>query len=135
MIRSVCSLLLSFSIIAAIFTTTSCSSSEENEGRPPNIVMILGDDHSYLDSGFMGSEHVQTPRLDRLADEGVVFPITYNTASICLPSQISLLTGLDPSQWRAELLRRTTLGLETRQGRRVGNFATLPRVLSRLGDT
>ena len=33
----------------------------------PNLVMIISDDQTYSDFGFMGHEHVQTPHLDRLA--------------------------------------------------------------------
>jgi arylsulfatase B len=51
----------------------------------PNIVLIIGDDQGYPDSGFMGSPLVKTPNLDRLADEGTVFTTVYNTSSLCRP--------------------------------------------------
>jgi len=79
----------------------------------PNIVLILGDDLGWPDYGFMPSSRtlntnqgpmpinqiVQTPNLDELAAGGVVFRNTHNTASTCIPSLRTLLTGLQPIQW------------------------------------
>ncbi|MEQ9441349.1 MAG: arylsulfatase [Cyclobacteriaceae bacterium] len=59
---------------------------------PPNIIVILADDMGYSDLGCMGSE-IQTPNLDQLAGNGVLFTHCYNT-SRCCPSRASLLTGL-----------------------------------------
>ena len=66
---------------------------------PPNIIMIIGDDHGWLYSGFTGDEIVQTPALDQLADEGTVFTHGYSTASVCRPALQSLLSGLHPDHW------------------------------------
>lgn len=60
----------------------------------PNIIIILADDMGYSDLGCMGSE-IETPNLDKLAHEGVLFNHFY-TASVCCPSRASLLTG----QWQ-----------------------------------
>jgi len=62
----------------------------------PNLIVIVADDMGYSDIGCMGSE-IQTPNLDRLAGEGMLFPNFYN-ASRCCPSRASLLTGLYPHQ-------------------------------------
>lgn len=58
----------------------------------PNIIVILADDMGYSDLGCYGSE-IDTPNLDRLADNGVRFTNCYNT-SRCCPTRASLLTGL-----------------------------------------
>lgn len=58
----------------------------------PNIVLIMADDMGYTDIGCYGSE-IQTPVLDRLADNGLRFTQFYNT-SRCCPTRASLLTGL-----------------------------------------
>ncbi|MGC6466101.1 MAG: sulfatase-like hydrolase/transferase [Akkermansiaceae bacterium] len=58
----------------------------------PNIVVILADDLGYSDLGCYGGE-IDTPHLDRLAENGVRFTQFYNT-SRCCPSRASLLTGL-----------------------------------------
>ena len=64
--------------------------------KPPNILYILADDMGYSDLGCYGSE-IQTPNLDRLANEGMRFTQFYNAARCC-PSRASLLTGLYPHQ-------------------------------------
>ena len=62
----------------------------------PNIILILADDLGYADIGCYGGI-IETPNLDRLASEGVMFTQFYNTARCC-PSRASLLTGLYPHQ-------------------------------------
>ncbi len=62
----------------------------------PNIIVILADDMGYSDLGCMGSE-IETPNLDQLANDGVLFTHFYNT-SRCTPSRGSILTGLSGHQ-------------------------------------
>jgi arylsulfatase A-like enzyme len=64
----------------------------------PNIVFILGDDQSWKDYGFMGSEVVSTPHIDALAKNGLTFKRGYVAAPICRPSLASMATGLFPHQ-------------------------------------
>jgi uncharacterized sulfatase len=63
----------------------------------PNIVLILSDDHTYSQYGFMGNEAVKTPNLDRLAGESLLYTRGYATP-VCSPSLACLLTGLLPSR-------------------------------------
>ncbi|MGB3851483.1 MAG: sulfatase-like hydrolase/transferase, partial [Tunicatimonas sp.] len=63
-----------------------------SNATPPNIIVILADDMGFSDLGCAGSE-INTPHLDQLATEGVLFTHCYNT-SRCCPSRASLLTGL-----------------------------------------
>lgn len=58
----------------------------------PNIIVILADDLGYSDLGCYGGE-IKTPRLDSLAENGLLFTQMYNAARCC-PSRASLLTGL-----------------------------------------
>lgn len=62
----------------------------------PNILLIMADDMGYSDLGSFGSE-INTPNLDRLAQEGIIFTQFYNAARCC-PMRASLLTGLYPHQ-------------------------------------
>ena len=62
----------------------------------PNIVLIMADDLGYSDLGCYGGE-IETPNLDRLANNGLRFTQFYNNAK-CMPSRASLLTGLYPAQ-------------------------------------
>lgn len=65
---------------------------------PPNIVMIISDDHLWSDYGFMGHATVQTPHLDRLAAESLTFKRGYVTSSLCCPSLATIITGQYPHQ-------------------------------------
>lgn len=59
-----------------------------------NIVFILIDDLRYDTFGFMGHPFVQTPHLDSLASNGLVFSNAFVTTALCSPSRASILTGL-----------------------------------------
>jgi len=61
--------------------------------KKPNIIVILVDDAGYIDFGFMGSKDLETPRLDELAKEGVVFTDAHVSATVCAPSRAGLITG------------------------------------------
>ncbi|MGQ9730353.1 MAG: sulfatase-like hydrolase/transferase [Candidatus Zipacnadales bacterium] len=69
-----------------------------NEGRPPNVVLIISDDQGWGDYGFMGHPYIRTPNLDRLASESVTFTRGYVVAPLCCPSLASIITGLHPHQ-------------------------------------
>ena len=64
--------------------------------RPPNIVLIYVDDLGWRDVGFMGSRYYETPHIDRLAAEAMVFTAAYSNAPNCAPSRASLLSGSYP---------------------------------------
>ncbi|MDE0951157.1 MAG: sulfatase [Halioglobus sp.] len=66
--------------------------------EPPNIVFILSDDHRWDAMGVMGHPFIDTPNLDRIADEGVLFENAFVTSSLCSPSRASFLTGMYPQQ-------------------------------------
>jgi arylsulfatase A-like enzyme len=72
------------------------SCSHQKEVPRPNIVLIMSDDMGYSDIGCYGSE-INTPNLNRLAQNGLRFTQFYNTARSC-PTRASLLTGLYPHQ-------------------------------------
>ncbi|MCM2680673.1 sulfatase family protein [Echinimonas agarilytica] len=76
----------------------ACAVQAEDESsvqqNPPNIVLILSDDHAWNDYGFMGHDVVSTPSLDQLASEGVTFKRGYVPTSLCRPSLATIATGL-----------------------------------------
>ena len=65
----------------------------KSEARRPNFIILLADDLGYGDLSCYGSRQISTPRLDRMAAEGIRFTDFHVTASICSPSRASLLTG------------------------------------------
>ena len=69
--------------------TTGC----DDHSVPPNIVLILIDDLGWRDLGVMGSEYYETPNIDRLAQQGMLFTQAYANAPNCAPSRASLLSG------------------------------------------
>ncbi len=64
----------------------------------PNIVLIISDDQGWTDYGFMGHPEVQTPHLDRLASQSILFERGYAASPLCRPSLASIATGLFPSK-------------------------------------
>lgn len=68
-----------------------CSGGERSDR--PNFVFIYIDDMGWKDVGFMGSLYYETPNIDRLAAEGMVFRDAYANAPNCAPSRACLMTG------------------------------------------
>ena len=60
----------------------------------PNIIFILADDLGYGDLGCYGQQTIQTPNLDRMAVEGMIFTDHYAGSTVCAPSRCCLMTGL-----------------------------------------
>ncbi len=77
---------------------TACSAGEVRTGQTtpprPNIVLIMADDLGFSDLGCYGGE-IDTPNLNRLAEQGMRFTQFYNCA-VCRLSRASLITGLHP---------------------------------------
>ena len=64
-----------------------------SEDQRPNIVFIFTDDHALQAIGAYGSVINETPNIDRLADEGMIFRNAFCTNSICAPSRAVIQTG------------------------------------------
>ena len=60
----------------------------------PNIVFLMSDDQCTYSMGCYGTPGVQTPRLDQLAREGMVFDNHYDTTAICMASRANVMTGM-----------------------------------------
>ena len=94
-----------FLIIFLVISTIACKSDENNK---PNIIYILADDLGYGELGSFGQKEIETPNLDKLALEGMVFTNHYSGSPVCAPSRSVLMTGMhtgtthirDNSEWR-----------------------------------
>jgi hypothetical protein len=64
--------------------------------KPPNLLLIVADDHGWTDYGFMGHKAVETPNLDRLAKQSEVYTRGYVPCNLDLPSFLTILTELYP---------------------------------------
>jgi choline-sulfatase len=63
---------------------------------PPNLLIVIGDDHGGGTLGIEGDSRQATPRLDALARAGALFERAYCNSPLCTPSRQSLITGLLP---------------------------------------
>ncbi len=79
-------------LILALLASTAAA------GEPPNILLIMADDLGWYDTHFQGNETLDTPNLDRLASEGMVFPNGYAAASVCTPTRAAMITGMSPAR-------------------------------------
>ena len=66
---------------------------EAAESRRPNIVFLLTDDQRWDTLGCMGNKIIQTPNVDRLAEQGIVFDNCFVTTSICMTNRACIFTG------------------------------------------
>ena len=85
-----------FLVLMSLVAEMATSQSKKMSSKKPNVIVILTDDMGYSDIGCFGSE-INTPNIDKLADNGIRFTHFYNTAR-CSPSRASLMTGLYPHQ-------------------------------------
>ena len=114
----------------------------------PNVLLIISDDQTWTDYGFMGHPVIQTPRLDQLARESVTFTRGYVPTALCRPSLMTMITGLYPSQHgvtgndpaipvnlKAGTARRDAAYLAEceRLRSRVKTMPTIPRLLAQRG--
>lgn len=82
----------SWFLLLMVFGLISCQN-EKPEIAKPNIIIIISDDHTKQAISAYGSKLTQTPNIDRIANEGVLFNKAYVNNSICGPSRAALLTG------------------------------------------
>ena len=80
-------------IILITVLLISCSDDNSNLNPRPNILFIMSDDHAYQAISAYGSQLIQTPNIDRLANEGIMFTNACVSNSICAPSRAVILTG------------------------------------------
>lgn len=80
---------------AGLASMAACGgSSREGADRPPNIVFIMADDLGYGELGCYGQDKILTPRIDRMAAEGMRFSDAYAGCTVCAPSRSVLMTGM-----------------------------------------
>ncbi|MFD2788793.1 N-acetylglucosamine-6-O-sulfatase [Arenibacter antarcticus] len=80
------------------FMAVSCKDKQEvledeNAQSQPNIIFIMSDDHAYQAISAYSDKLIQTPNIDRIANEGMLFTNASVTNSICAPSRAVILTG------------------------------------------
>jgi arylsulfatase A-like enzyme len=105
-LKKVCLLL----VISNFTLVPTLAYSSENK---PNIIFIMSDDQGYGDvSSFNPDSKIQTPAIDRLAQEGMMFTDAHSASAVCTPTRYGVMTGRYP--WRTHL-QKGVLGAKTRK--------------------
>ncbi len=90
---------LYFAILIGLIS--ACSVQETNQKAtppPPNVLFILADDLGYNDLGISGSAYYETPNIDAIARQAMVFTNGYATCQVCSPSRASIMSGKFPAR-------------------------------------
>lgn len=87
-----------FALSSFALATAGCAPSGKSRHarsgqNPPNIVFIFIDDMGWRDVGFMGSQYYETPNIDKLAGQGMIFTNAYSNAPNCAPARACLMSG------------------------------------------
>ncbi|WP_235941029.1 sulfatase [Cyclobacterium roseum] len=87
-------------ILFTVLLMASCQQEqvEQAEKQKPNVLFILADDLGYYDLSCMGSDYYETPNIDRIAHEGMMFTNGYAACQVCSPSRASLMSGKFPAR-------------------------------------
>lgn len=85
---------LSISFFSCKKQTENKSDTSKVEQKKPNIIYILADDLGYADLGVYGQNKFDTPNIDKLAKEGMLFTQHYAGSTVCAPSRSVLLSGM-----------------------------------------
>ena len=84
--------------LKAILTGIALLVSSSLQGKEkPNILFILADDLGYVDLSCTGSQVYETPNIDQLAKDGMIFNNAYASHPRCVPSRYSIFSGRIPS--------------------------------------
>ncbi len=84
---------LTYLIVICVGLISCQQRTQSKENQKPNILFIMSDDHAFQAISAYGGGLNQTPNIDRIAEEGVIFNRGFVTNSICAPSRAVLLTG------------------------------------------
>lgn len=95
--------LMFFGFVGTNNNNLSGSTAEKSVDRP-NLILIIADDMAWDDCGACGHPNIQTPNIDKLAEDGMMFHQAFLTTSSCSPSRSSIITGTYPHQTDAEQL-------------------------------
>ncbi len=85
-------------ILGGILLLSSCLPRKQEKPPRPNFIIIFTDDQGYQDLGCFGSPTIQSPNLDKMAEEGIKLTSFYVAAPLCTPSRAALMTGSYPTR-------------------------------------
>jgi arylsulfatase A-like enzyme len=85
-------------VFLVIVVTAAQAIAQKHKEIPPNILFILADDLGWTDLGCFGSSFYETPHIDALAADGMIFTNAYAASPVCSPTRSSILTGKYPAR-------------------------------------
>jgi len=85
-------------IIAVTLLCYTVLRAKANDGQKPNFLIFFIDDLGERDLGCYGNNFIETPHIDRLADEGMKWNRAYASCPVCSPTRAALLTGKNPAR-------------------------------------
>ena len=82
-------------VVVTFSMVTSCmqSGTKQMDATRPNIILIMSDDHAYQAISAYSNHLMETPNIDRIAKDGILFSNACVTNSICAPSRAVIFTG------------------------------------------
>jgi len=88
------------SLLPASLLSLGLSSCDEagSIAEKPNVVFLMVDDLGWTDVARYGSDFHETPHIDALADDGVMFTNAYSSSTVCSPTRAALMTGKNPAK-------------------------------------
>jgi arylsulfatase A-like enzyme len=90
---------LSFLLSAVVVLDTLAAAEAERDSERPNVILLMGDDHGWEETGYNGHPHVKTPVLDEMAATGLRLDRFYAAHPSCSPTRGSVLTGRHPNRY------------------------------------
>lgn len=92
-------------LLSITFCGVSCSSKpskidkKESQKTPTNIILLMGDDHGWEETGYNHHPYIKTPVLDNMAEKGLVLNRFYSAHPSCSPTRGSIITGRHPNRY------------------------------------
>ncbi len=87
---------LCFLLLTGLICSCAQKQTQDEKQSLPNVILIYADDLGYGDLSCQGATKVQTPNIDKLAEEGRRFTDAHTASAVCTPSRYALLTGEYP---------------------------------------
>ncbi len=115
--RAIIKVAVTLAVVFSVARDVAKSSGQQAQSQPHNnVVLILVDDLGCSDLSCTGSTFYETPNIDRLRSEGVLFTDSYAAASVCSPTRASILTGKYPARVGVTDVIVTTDKIHPRRG-------------------
>ncbi|WP_439482580.1 sulfatase family protein [Cyclobacterium plantarum] len=92
-------LYLYFILLLSVLISCQQESQEQTNPALPNVVLLLGDDHGWDETGYNGHPYLQTPVLDEMAAAGLRMNRFYSASPVCSPTRGSIITGRHPNRY------------------------------------